>query len=101
MPPQGESTGVAIEDGVLLAHVFSRHRERTVEQLFSDYEKLRRPVIDKYFDDATFRWKTGNTANSWWFAVLMEWFTMLYLMVQRWRQEDHFSGDVRKLALPE
>ncbi|KHN97901.1 salicylate hydroxylase [Metarhizium album ARSEF 1941] len=41
MPPQGEGTGVAIEDGVLLACVLSRRATRDIPTMFRDYETLR------------------------------------------------------------
>ncbi|KAI1270487.1 hypothetical protein F5Y18DRAFT_368455 [Xylariaceae sp. FL1019] len=100
MPPQGESTGIAIEDGVLLAHVFSRRETRSVSQLFADYEALRRPVIDKHFEDSVWAMKHGFAKRSWLGAILMEWAMWVYLSLRRWSQESHFAGDVRELELP-
>ncbi|KAK4153249.1 hypothetical protein C8A00DRAFT_15506 [Chaetomidium leptoderma] len=99
MPPQGESTGVAIEDAVLLARVFSRRDTRSVAQLFADYEVLRRPVIKKTYDETMFRWgKVGD--RSWFGTVVMEWFTMLYIWVINSWSKDSFGRDVRSLELP-
>ncbi len=99
MPPQGESTGVAIEDAVLLAHVFSRRETRSVEQMFADYEALRRPVIKKAYDESLFRWqKVGD--KSWFGTVMMEYFTMVYIWIMNSWSKDNFGRDVRTLELP-
>lgn len=60
MPPQGESTGVAIEDGVLLAHVLSRRNSRSVDQLLADYEKLRRQDINGIYKSSMARWRSSG-----------------------------------------
>jgi len=101
MPPQGESTGVAIEDGVLLAHVFERRDTRTVEQLFADYEAVRRPVIEKLFKETTWRWKNAASSESGWlWSVFIDYLTVAFLWFMRFRQEDYFASDVAKLELP-
>lgn len=100
MPPQGESTGLAIEDAMLIAHVFERRGSRTVEQLFADYEAVRRSVVDKHFGDAVWALKHIFAETSWVMGIFHEWATWLYLLLKRWGQEDHFGGDVRKLELP-
>jgi hypothetical protein len=99
MPPQGESTGVAIEDGVLLARVFSRRDTRSIAQLLADYEVLRRPVIKKTYDECMFRWgKVGD--RSWFGMVVMEYFTMMYIWIMNSWSKDNFGRDVRTLDLP-
>ncbi|KAI1327974.1 hypothetical protein F5Y16DRAFT_370263 [Xylariaceae sp. FL0255] len=100
MPPQGESTGLAIEDGVLLAHVFSRRETRTVEQLFTDFEALRKPVIDTHYNNATWAMEHGFGKRSWFGTIVFEWAVWVYLLLRRWGQEKHFAGDVRDLELP-
>ncbi|KAK5998226.1 FAD-dependent urate hydroxylase-like protein [Cladobotryum mycophilum] len=99
MPPQGESTGVAIEDGVLLAHVLTRRTSRTVLQLFSDYEKLRRADIDATYKETMARWNMP-VPPGWMSGFVMEWLTWGYVKFMNLRA-DHFGRDVRKLALPE
>ncbi|KAH8680692.1 hypothetical protein BX600DRAFT_444920 [Xylariales sp. PMI_506] len=55
MLPQGQSTGVAIEDGAELAKVFEKRASKTIVQLFEEYEKRRRsPVNEDY--ESTVRW---------------------------------------------
>jgi len=100
MPPQGESTGVAIEDGVLLAHVLSRRGTRTPQQLVADYERLRRADIDKLFAESTARWNAATAATSWLASVLMDWVSWAVVGVMNWRT-DHFARDVRSFVLPE
>ena len=99
MPPQGESTGVAIEDGVLLARVFSRRDARPVAQLFRDYEDLRRPVIKKTYDETMFRWNQVSD-RGWFMSYLMEWLTMIYIWSMNNWSRDNFGRDVSELDLP-
>lgn len=103
MPPQGESTGLAIEDGMLIARVLERRDTRTVPQLLSDFEAIRKPVIDKYYADAIWELQHGFTkTSSWWAGMLLEWATWAYVLVKkRWGQENHFGSDVRTMQLPE
>jgi 2-polyprenyl-6-methoxyphenol hydroxylase-like FAD-dependent oxidoreductase len=103
MPPQGESTGIAIEDGVLFAHVLSRRDSRTVSELLRDYETLRRPDINKSYQETLTRWTTMPSAATptWYKALLFDWITWVYVMVMNWQTTDHFARDVRKVALPE
>ncbi|KAK4120527.1 FAD/NAD(P)-binding domain-containing protein [Parathielavia appendiculata] len=99
MPPQGESTGVAIEDAVLLAHVFSRRDRRSIPQMFADYEVLRRPVIQKTYQETLFRWeKVGD--KSWFKTVVMDWLTTGVIWFMNSWSKDSFGRDVRELELP-
>lgn len=101
MPPQGESTGVAIEDGVLLAHVFKRHGTRSVKQLFEDYESLRRTTVDKLYDESAWRWrKAVRPESGWLWGIVFDWLTWAVLKFMNMRQADHFAADVEKLELP-
>lgn len=101
MPPIGESIGLSIEDGVLFAHVLTRHRERTVSQLFDDYEQLRRGTIDKLYKRMNFRWKTVLKGDLGWIGtIFMELLTVVYLWVVARRQNDYFATDVAKMELP-
>ena len=101
MPPQGESTGVAIEDGVLVAHVLSRHATRRISQLFADYNSLRRSTIEKLYKTTVWNWENAAGGNqSWGWGIIMEWLTVVVLMIMNLRKEDHFASDVSKLQLP-
>ncbi|OAL53255.1 FAD/NAD(P)-binding domain-containing protein [Pyrenochaeta sp. DS3sAY3a] len=58
MPPQGESTGIVFEDGVLFARCVAKWMETRrgdgvpVKEAFDAYEKMRRGRIDKAFDES-------------------------------------------------
>jgi 2-polyprenyl-6-methoxyphenol hydroxylase-like FAD-dependent oxidoreductase len=56
MPPQGESTGFAIEDAVLVSRVFDRFSQKDLSHIFEVYEKTRRPRINKAYKEAVWRW---------------------------------------------
>ncbi|KAK9793627.1 hypothetical protein AB5N19_04097 [Seiridium cardinale] len=96
----GESTAFAIEDAILLAHIFTIRHTKSLDQLLSDYELMRRDAIDKHYRKAVWGFESSNADCSWLWALFMEYATMIYLMVLRWSQSDGFSGDVRKLDLP-
>jgi len=101
MPPQGESTGVAIEDGVLLARVFERHGTRTVARLFADYEALRRQTIEKLYKETTWRWNNAASHDSGWlWSVFIDYLTVAFLWFMKLRQGDYFASDVARLELP-
>ena len=91
---------MAIEDGVLIAKVLERRASRTVDQLFVDYETLRKPVIDRYYRDSIRAMNYGFVKTSGLTFILLEWVAWLYLLIKKWRQEEHFAGDVRKLKMP-
>lgn len=99
MPPQGEGTGIAIEDGVLLSRVLTRRSTRSVPQLFADYEKLRRPDIQQAYKDTMARWN-APVPNGWLSNVVMEWFTWVFIKFISLRH-DYFGRDVRNRELPE
>lgn len=99
MPPQGESTSVAIEDSVLFAHVLSKGASRGIPQVFAAYESLRRPDIKKLYYESMFRWN-GAGSSSWLWSIVMEFVTWIYIIVANWRQKDYFARDVRKFELP-
>lgn len=99
MPPQGESTGIAIEDGVLFAHVLSEGISRGIPYVMEAYETLRRDDITKLHSETMFRWNTGSS-SSWLWSITMEFATWVYLLLANYRQEDYFKRDVRRFKLP-
>lgn len=99
MPPQGESTGVAIEDGILLAHVLSRRGTRSVARLFADYDKLRRDDINATYNSSMARWGGGGPPG-WLTTLFMEWVDWGVISYLNY-SSDHFARDVRELRLPE
>jgi 2-polyprenyl-6-methoxyphenol hydroxylase-like FAD-dependent oxidoreductase len=97
MPPQGESTGIVFEDGVLFARCLGRWMEKNsgapVKEAFDAYEKLRRGRIDTAYDESQSVVKTVNDAG--WFAHklktnIVPW----YLWWTRGYREKHFTEDV-------
>lgn len=77
MPPQGESTGIALEDTVIFARLIGLYPKYDLPMLFAQYEKLRRSKVDAAYKEATFRWETVK--DSGWFAhklksMLVPWF---------------------------
>lgn len=100
MPPQGESTGIAIEDGILLAQVLVRRATRTVDQLFSDFESVRRDAIDKHYRDAEKMGKLITSKPSGFMGVVMDLVIMVFMWAKKRQQIDHFKGDVRNIDLP-
>ncbi|KAF5640410.1 salicylate hydroxylase [Fusarium sp. NRRL 52700] len=92
MPPQGESTGIAIEDGVLFAHVLGEGIPKGIPYVMEAYEALRRDDIKKLHDETMFRWYAGSS-SSWLWSVMMEFATWTYLLLSNYRQEDYFKRD--------
>ncbi|KAM0708509.1 hypothetical protein Q7P35_005161 [Cladosporium inversicolor] len=101
MPPQGESTGIAIEDGVLIAQILSRSASRSVEQLFSDYEFVRRADIEKHYKGAEKMGKMVTSRPPGVRGILMDLVTIIFLFFKKRSGTDHFKGDVRNVKLPE
>ena len=67
MPPQGESSGYAIEDTIVYARTLAKATttaQLDLNQVSQTYEALRRPKIDAAFVEAHRRW--SGTENSWW-----------------------------------
>ncbi|KAK2482156.1 hypothetical protein H9L39_07795 [Fusarium oxysporum f. sp. albedinis] len=92
MPPQGESTGIAIEDGVLFAHVLSEGISTGVPYVMEAYEALRRHDIKKLYAETMFRWNAGSS-SSWLWSIVMEFITWAYLLLSNYRQKDYFKRD--------
>lgn len=95
MPPQGESTGLAIEDSVLLARVLEELSDKPASSVFAAYEKTRRPRIDTAYKEAVARW--GNVKDKTWLRQkLEEWLTWVYMWYKADDFEKSFAYDVRK-----
>ncbi|KAG0649343.1 oxidoreductase [Hyphodiscus hymeniophilus] len=86
MPPQGESTGLAIEDPVLLAQVLAHFPDKSLGAIFESYEKTRRPRIDTAYKEAVFRWVNVKD-KSWLWQKFEEWLTWMYI----WYRADFFE----------
>ena len=100
MPPQGESTGLAIEDSVLLARVLAKLSDKDMPKAFQVYEKTRRPRIDTAYKEAVARWE-GVKDKTWLRQKLEEWFTWLYIWYKADVFEKSTAYDVRKETIIE
>ena len=85
MPPQGESTGLCIEDSIVFArcllHHYHQHSSardsQSLHPVFDNYQSLRRARIDASYAEAKWRWETVK--DSGWLAHkvkmwVMPWF---------------------------
>ncbi len=99
MPPQGESTGLAIEDAVLIARVLSRFSGESIQRAFDVYEKTRRPRIDAAYKEAISRWEKVKD-KSWLMQKVVEWMTWAFLWYKM-GFETSVSYDVRKEEIVE
>ena len=99
MSPQGESTGICIEDAVVFARAILHHKTHSLPSIFATYERFRRPEIDAAVAEANMRWETIK--DSGWLAYRLKcaatpWFIW---WTERERQEA-FSRDYSDLDLP-
>ena len=92
MPPQGESTGICIEDAVIFSRCMMHHEQIALPYIFEAYERVRRPQIDKAYDEAVQRWEVVK--DSGWLAYKMKAvLTPLYLWWTSKAREEDFSQD--------
>jgi salicylate hydroxylase len=101
MPPQGESTGIVFEDGVLFARCLGRWMEKgegNVKEAFDAYERLRRERIDGAFEESQVVLKTVNDAG--WFGHRLKMRVVpWYLWWTKGHREIRFVEDVTSCAL--
>lgn len=64
MPPQGESTGICIEDAILFSRALSQHNSKGIRTMLAAYEAFRRPHIDSAYDQAVQRWETVKDSGA-------------------------------------
>ncbi|OAL06794.1 FAD/NAD(P)-binding domain-containing protein, partial [Phaeosphaeriaceae sp. SRC1lsM3a] len=99
MPPQGESTGIVFEDGVLFARCLAKWMEGQrqkgvpVREAFDAYEKLRRGRIDTAWDESQSVVKTVQDTPWWGHRIKMN-VVPWYLWWTRTYREKHFVEDV-------
>jgi len=104
MPPQGESTGIVFEDGVLFARCLAKWMETRrqegvpVKEAFDAYEKLRRARIDTAFDESQSVVKTVQDTPWWGHKIKMN-VVPWYLWWTRSYREKHFVEDVTTCEL--
>lgn len=112
MPPQGESTGFAIEDAMLFARIlkeahehverFDESGEQTIDidAVFSRYERNRRRRIDEAFTEADMRWDLAKD-KGWIVSVLLDWLTPWFLWWTKSSRDKNFRFDVKAVGLLE
>ena len=104
MPPQGESTGIVFEDGVLFARCLARWMETgrdegvPPKEAFDAYEKLRRARIDAAFDESQSVVKTVQDTPWLGHKIKMN-VVPWYLWWTRSYREKHFVEDVTTCTL--
>jgi len=96
MPPQGEATGIVLEDTVLFARCLARQQELgegTLKDAFERYEGLRRARIDAAFKESQAVVKTVLDAG--WVGHRIKCFVVpWFLWWTRGSREKHFIEDV-------
>jgi hypothetical protein len=110
MPPQGESTGFAIEDAMLFARIMKdaiNSQEELgqstpdlidVKAVFARYERNRRARIDTAYAESNTRWESVKDTG-WLASVMREWMTWLYLWFTQSAREKSFTFDVKTMSL--
>jgi 2-polyprenyl-6-methoxyphenol hydroxylase-like FAD-dependent oxidoreductase len=98
MPPQGESTGYALEDAILFARVMAVEFNNGLDDAFATYEKVRRERINKAYDEAAFGWETQKDCG--WFTFLLRtWLTTAFLWWTAAARQRRYSEDVATMDL--
>lgn len=96
MPPQGEATGIVLEDTVLFARSLARQQELgtgTFTDAFAAYERLRRERIDAAFKESGAVVKTVQDAG--WLGHTIKCFIVpWFLWFTSGKREKHFVEDV-------
>lgn len=93
MPPQGESTGICIEDGIALSRAMIHHQTKPLRSIFEAYEAFRRPQTDAAVKEANWRWETAKD-KGWWVYQLIVRSTSWFLWWTAKKREEEFCGDV-------
>ncbi len=95
MPPQGESTGIVLEDGILLARCLMRQQttQDGIKDAFNAYEKLRRTRINSAYRESQIVVNSVKDTGLFGHA-LKTWIIPLYLRFSRAGRERHFAEDV-------
>lgn len=77
MPPQGESTGICIEDAILFSRAMLQHSTGDILKVLNAFEKIRRPAIETACAQAMQRWETVKDSGAvvyWLKKFLTPWF---------------------------
>ena len=98
MAPQGESTGLCIEDSIVFARAMMHHQTRSFSTVFDAFQRLRRPRIDVAYDEADWRWETVK--DSGWFSFNMKMLLMpLWIWWTENKRREAFAEDLTELQI--
>lgn len=93
MPPQGESTGICIEDAIVFSRAMAQLQTKPLHAIFRAYEAIRRPHTDQAVKTATWRFETVK--DSGWLAYqLVVRATPWFLWWTAQKRDAEFSEDV-------
>lgn len=96
MPPQGESTGICIEDAIVLSRAMVHWREHDIAAILTTYERVRQPKVDKAHAEAVQRW--DNVKDKGWLKhQLMLWATPWFLWFTQSTREADLAEDLTTL----
>jgi salicylate hydroxylase len=104
MPPQGESTGLALEDAVIFARLLGLHlgqsskssnqdEEATdFKRVFSSYLSHRFARIDEAYNEANMRWEQVKDSG-WLVQKVKEWLTWVFMWWMSRTKAKYFEED--------
>ena len=108
MPPQGESTGLCIEDTIIFArHMMHYHHRRpdnnpppppsasappSLQTIFNTYTACRRSRINACFDEAKWRWETVRDSG-WLMHKVKMWAMPWFLWWSEEKRQKDFGED--------
>lgn len=98
MPPQGESTGICIEDAIAFSRFLMHHRNQPVGAILAMYEKYRRPKIDVEVEKSIRRWESVKD-KGWLAHKLFMLITPWYLWWTAKRRDEEFAEDLSSLEV--
>lgn len=85
---------------MLIARILSRSASRSVEQLFTDYESVRRADIEKHYKGAEKMGKMVTSKPPGLRGLITDLITMVFMFLKKRTATNHFKGDVRNVKLP-
>ncbi|KIV96461.1 hypothetical protein PV10_00331 [Exophiala mesophila] len=98
MPPQGESTAHALEDAIIFARILAKHKSGGLDVVFKKYEDIRRPSIDRAYEESVFGWDTQK--DSGWISFLLKtWMTSAFLWWTAAARSKRYAEDVASMEL--
>lgn len=96
MAPQGESTGICIEDAIIFSRALSQHQTKSLPAIFSAYEAFRRDYIEAAAKQAAQRWENVKD-KGWLFYQILCFLTPWVLWWSAKTREKEFSEDYSDL----